>query len=173
MSKDDGFETTKNGLQRRRQTSKGWKLLVSWKDRTSTLVPLKDLKEANPVKFAKYALVNKILEEPAFAWWARHVLNKRDHIIKKVKSSYCDRTHKCGVLLPKSVEEALRIDRETNTTFWQDVISKELGTIDCALEFPYDGKAPVGFQKINCHMIFDINLTLQRKARFVAGGHLT
>jgi hypothetical protein len=76
-------------------------------------------------------------------------------------------------LLPKSVEEALRIDRDTGTTFWQDAISKELGTIDCALEFSEDGKAPVGYQRINCHMIFDVKMTLQRKARFVAGGHLT
>jgi hypothetical protein len=76
-------------------------------------------------------------------------------------------------LLLKSVEEALRIDRDTDTTFSQDAISKELGTIDCALEFPEDGKAPVGYQRINRHMILDVKMTLQRKARFVAGGHLT
>jgi hypothetical protein len=32
---------------------------------------LKDLKETNPVEVAEDALANKILEEPAFAWWAR------------------------------------------------------------------------------------------------------
>jgi hypothetical protein len=42
---------------------------------------VKDLKEAYPVQVAEYALTNKILEEPAFAWWARHVLKKRDRII--------------------------------------------------------------------------------------------
>jgi hypothetical protein len=31
----------------------------------------------------------------------------------------------------------------------------------------------VGFQEINCHMIFDIKMDITRKARFVAGGHRT
>jgi hypothetical protein len=28
-------------------------------------------------------------------------------------------------------------------------------------------------QLVNCHMIFDIKMMLQRQARFIAGGHLT
>ncbi len=31
----------------------------------------------------------------------------------------------------------------------------------------------VGFQEITCHIIFDVKMDLTRKARFVAGGHLT
>ena len=31
----------------------------------------------------------------------------------------------------------------------------------------------VGFQEISCHIIFDIKMDLTRKARFVAGGHVT
>ena len=83
---------------------------MSWKDGSTSWVPLKDLKESNPVKVAEYVVVNKILEEPAFAWWATWVLRKRDCIIKKVKSRYWARTHKYGVLLPKSVAEALCVD---------------------------------------------------------------
>jgi hypothetical protein len=44
------------------------------------------LKESYLVQVAKYALANKILEEPAFSWWARRVLKKRNWIIKKVKA---------------------------------------------------------------------------------------
>ena len=173
VTKDDGMETTKDGLLRPRRTTKGWKLLVSWKGGTSSWVPLKDLKESHPVQVAEYALANKILEEPAFAWWGRHVLKKRDRVIKKVKSRYWERSHKYGIPLPKSVAEALQMDRESGTDFWTRAIEKELKTIDCALEFPKDGKAPVGYQTINCHMIFDVKMTLERKARFVAGGHQT
>ena len=38
-----------------------------------------------------------------------------------------------------------------------------------------DGKtAPVGYQKIPCHMVFDIKMEdFKRKARLVAGGHKT
>jgi Reverse transcriptase (RNA-dependent DNA polymerase) len=173
ITKDDGYETTRDGVKRPRRTTKGWKLLVSWKDGTSSWVPLKDLKEAYPVQVAEYAIANKILEEPAFAWWARHILKKRDRIIRKVKSRYWARTHKYGILLPKSVGEALRIDRETGTDLWKRAIEKEMKTIDCAFEFPEDNKAPVGFQKIDCHMVFDVKMTLERKARYVAGGHQT
>lgn len=33
--------------------------------------------------------------------------------------------------------------------------------------------APVGYQKIPCHVIFDVKMDFTRKARFVAGGHVT
>jgi hypothetical protein len=32
---------------------------------------------------------------------------------------------------------------------------------------------PLGFKKIDCHMVFDVKLDLVHKARFVAGGHQT
>jgi hypothetical protein len=31
----------------------------------------------------------------------------------------------------------------------------------------------VGYQEIECHMVFDVKMDLTRKARFVAGGHTT
>jgi hypothetical protein len=167
------MEVMIDGSTRPRRTTKGWKLLVAWKGGTSSWVPLKDLKESHPIEVAEYALANKILGEPAFNWWARHVLKKRDRIIRKVKSRYWERTHKYGDRLPKTVAEALRMDRDTGTDFWQRAIEKEMNNIACAFDFPVDGKAPVGFQKIDCHMIFDVKMTLERKARNVAGGHQT
>jgi hypothetical protein len=78
----------------------------------------------------------------------------------------------------------LRIDEETGTTFWMDAIRKEMEKVKVAFEFceswtPQqirDGLARgdfVGYQEIDCHMIFDIKMDLTRKARFVAGGHTT
>ena len=31
----------------------------------------------------------------------------------------------------------------------------------------------IGFQEIKCHIIFDVKMSFERKARFVAGGHMT
>jgi hypothetical protein len=31
----------------------------------------------------------------------------------------------------------------------------------------------IGFQEIKCHVIFDVKMYFTRKARFVAGGHMT
>ncbi|KAI2501803.1 Reverse transcriptase (RNA-dependent DNA polymerase) [Fragilaria crotonensis] len=109
VTKDDGWEM-KDGHRRPRRTTRGWKLLVNWKGGTSSWVSLKDLKESHPVQVAEYALANKILEEPAFSWWARHVLKKRDRIIKKVKSRYWERSQVRNPA-PKSVAEALRMDQ--------------------------------------------------------------
>ena len=92
---------------------------------------------------AEYALANKIVEEPAFAWWARHVLKKRDRIICKVKSWSWARTHKYGIILPQSVEEALRINWETGTDLWQKAMEKEMRAINCAFRFPDDNQAAV------------------------------
>jgi len=37
-----------------------------------------------------------------------------------------------------------------------------------------DASTPVGHTFIKCHMVFDVKLgSLQRKARLVAGGHMT
>jgi hypothetical protein len=63
-------------------------------------------------------------------------------------------------LLPKSVEEALGINREMGTNFWQKAIEKEMKTIECAYEFKDDNKMPVRHQYINCHMVFDVKITL-------------
>jgi hypothetical protein len=125
------------------------------------------------VELAKYALVNKLIEEPAFAWRVTHVLRKHDRIIKKVKLRYWDQTHKYGILLPKSVEEELQIEKEMETDFWQRAIEKGMKAIECAFEFKDDNKMQVGHQHIYCHVVFDIKITLDCKARYVTDGHQT
>ena len=171
LSKDDGFIENRHGQRRPKLTTRGWKLLVSWKDGSTDWIPLKDLKESNPVEVAEYAVANKIAEEPAFAWWVRDVLRRRDRVIKKVKSTkYWLRSHKYGVELPKTVAEALAIDRRTGTTFWRDAIEKEMRNVMVAFEFSDDPNPPVGYAKATCHMIFDIKFDLTRKARLVLNG---
>jgi hypothetical protein len=68
------------------------------------------LKDSHPIEVAEYSVANKIVEQPAFAWWAKQALQKRDRHIKKAKSCYWKRMHKFGVELPKSVAEAYAID---------------------------------------------------------------
>jgi hypothetical protein len=100
------------GTNKLRRTTKGWQLLTEWKDGTSDWLPLADLKESYPVQVAEYAVNNKIATEPAFAWWVPHVLKKRDRIIKTVKKRYWKRTHKFGIELPHSVQDALDIKKK-------------------------------------------------------------
>ena len=87
----------------RKPTTKGWELLVAWKDGSNSWVKLKDIKDSNPVEVAEYAVANRIQDEPAFAWWVKPVLRRRNRIISKVKKKYWRTTHKYGIRVPKSV----------------------------------------------------------------------
>ncbi len=116
--------------------------------------------------------------EPAFDWWVPHVLKKRDWIIllvRKRTTRYLKRTHKFGIEVPKTVKEALALDRKNGNTLWADAIAKEMKEVCIAFNILPDGRsAPIGYQKIRCHMIFNMKMEdFQQKARLVAGGHLT
>ena len=149
-------------------------MCVLWKDKSTSWVALKDLKEGNPVQVAEFAVTNGIATEPAFAWWVKDALKKRDRIISAVKSRYLKRTHKFGIQLPKTVQEALAIDRETGTDFWRKAIEKEMKNVAIAFEFLESGQVvPIGYQQIPLHLVFDVKMDFTRKARLVAGGHMT
>lgn len=159
---------------RRKLTTKGWKLCCSWKDGSTSWVPLKDMKNSYPVQVAEYAKASGIDDEPAFAWWVKHVLRKRERILKKVKSKYWRMTHKFGFELPHNVKEALEIDRKTGTTFWREAIELEMKNVMPAFKFVDDGdNIPIGYKEIPLHIVFDIKMDFTRKARLVAGGHVT
>ena len=139
---------------------------------------LSDLKESHPLETAEYAVTMGIDHEPAFNWWVPHVLRKRDRIISAVakrSARFLKRTHKFGIEIPRTVKEALELDRRNGNTLWADAIAKEMAEVRKAFDILPDGKtAPVGYQKIPCHMVFDIKMEdFKRKARLVAGGHKT
>ena len=86
IPKSDGYITTKSGQRRTRKTTKGWKLLVQWADTSESWIPLKDMKESNPIEVAEFARARGISDEPAFAWWVPYTLRKRDTILSAVKA---------------------------------------------------------------------------------------
>jgi hypothetical protein len=171
---DDGYTLDRKGRRHQKITNKGWQLLVEWNDGTTEWLPLKDLKESHLIQVTEYAICNKIAEQPAFAYWVREVMRQRDRTIKKVKASTAfSNSTKFGIRVPRTVKEALKINRITGTTFWRDAIDKEMAVVRPAfLLDPLDRK-PEKHKWILCHMIFDIKPDLTRKARFVAGGHMT
>ena len=171
---DDKYIISKTGRKSLRKTTKGWDFLCLWKDGSSTWAPLKDLKESNPVDVAEYVVGNRISEEAAFAWWVPCTLKKRDHIISKVKARFLKKSHKFGVQVPTSVENAYELDKENGNTLWRDAIKKEMDNVAVAFHILDHGESePVGYEHINCHLIFDVKMDFRRKARFVAGGHTT
>jgi len=177
VNPNDAFYVNKLGVKRRKKTTKGWECCVKWKDGATTWSTLKDVKDSYPVELAEFAVENKVSHLPAFAWWVPYVLRKRERIVSKIKSKYWSRTHKYGIRIPKSVQEALEIDKENGNHLWWGALMKEMRNVRPAFEI-FDGTAkdlPVGYQRIKCHVIWDVKLgeNFRRKARLVAGGHTT
>ena len=59
----------KSGQKRMKHTTYGQNLLVKWKNGTQEWVPLKILKNSNPIEVAEFAVARGIDKEPAFTWW--------------------------------------------------------------------------------------------------------
>lgn len=81
LSKQEAWTISHNGNRTPRYTTKGWDLCVEWCDRSSSWIPFKDLKVANPIETAEYAIAHNLSQEPAFSWWVEDVLRRRDSMI--------------------------------------------------------------------------------------------
>ena len=174
LDKADQYRIGSNGRRTMKKSTSGWDFEVEWKDGSTSWLPMKDLKETNAVELAQYAKANRLLEEPAFEWWAPMVLKKMVRLIKMSKSRHVRRGYKFGIRVPTSVEEALQLDKENGNTLWFDAIMKEMSNVRIAFELIDSGsKPPPGYKKVDLMMIFDIKMDFTRKARLVARGDLT
>ena len=83
-------------------------------------------------------------------------------------------THKFGIKVPKTVEEALALDKENGNDLWWKVIQKEMSAVKVAFKILDDDDKPrIGSQYMKCHMVFSIKMEdFSRKMHLVAGGHM-
>ena len=174
---------TGDGAARARpKTTKGVEIQVEFTNGDTMWLPLVDVKASNPIELAEYAVAQEIDSEPTFAWWVDFVLRRRNRRINQVKRKYWKTTHKYGVRLPKTVDEALRLDKQNGDKQWENAIKKEMGKANVAY-VPVENMTVeqarrsegelIGFQEIKCHIVFDVKMDFTRKARFVVGGHTT
>ena len=171
---DEAF-TIVNNRKKPVITTKGWEVQVLWNDTSTSWLPLSMVKESHPVQVAEYAVAHGYSQQPAFRWWVNTVLRKRNRLISKVKTRRQRKGNmKFGVIVPTTVEEALALDKANGNTLWADAIAKEMQNNKVAFQLlALDERPPPGFKKIRCHMNFEVKIDLRRKARYVAGGHLT
>ena len=95
---------TVNGKSYKQKTRRGWQLSIEWKDESTSLERLSDMKESYPVEVAEYAEAMGISDEPVFSWWTTHVLKKRQRIIAAVNKRPHKMTHNLGIKVPSTVE---------------------------------------------------------------------
>lgn len=102
------------------------------------------------------------------------MIKKKDRIVKAAKKRHFCKDQKCGIELPKSVKRAHEMDKETGAAFWRDATEKEMKAVMKAFQILEEGESvPPGCKGIAGHPAFDLKISLTRKARCVAGGHLT
>ena len=77
----------------------------------------------------------------------------------KVKSKYWICTHKFGIRVPKTVEEAKRLDQQNGNHLWWEAICKEMNNVRFSFDiFDSDVNDLNGNQFVECNMIFDIKM---------------
>jgi len=113
----DAYIKSHNNNIRQRCTTKGWELCVEWTDGSTNWISLKDMKNLYPLEVADYAIANDIDHESAYVWWVPYVIKKRRSTISK--SKYWEKSHKYGIKIPKTYQEAIELDRENNNTLWR------------------------------------------------------
>ena len=127
------------------------------------------MKDSYPAEVALYAESNNLIEQPAFKWWVPYTLKKRLRIISAVKARVKEKSHKYGVRVPRSVQEALELDKINGNSLWSKAIRKEMTSVSVAFEYVEEGKdVPPGYTYLSCKLIFDVKTDFTRKARYVA-----
>ena len=118
-------------------------------------MPLKILKESNPVEIADYVKARQNKTQPAFTWWVPYTLRKQDRIIAAVNSHVRKATHKYGHEVPESVWDAFQIDKENGNTLWAAALKKEMTSVGITFNILENVEhLPVGYKKSSGHLIF-------------------
>ena len=180
-SKDEDVYNTQGTRSYKRKTTEGWELLIRTQNSLTDIddpkevwMPLKVLKEAEPILTAEYAVANGLDRIPAFQWWVPEVLKRRNKIIIAAAKRIQNRRFKYGVEIPTSKKDAIRLDQENGNTFWQDALQLEMENVAVAFHFLEDNKPlPKGWTPSSGHIIWDVKMDLTRKARWVKDGHKT
>ena len=85
--------------------------------------------------------------------------------------------YKFGIEVPRNVKHALELDASNGNHLWADAIKAEMQTLNKMNVFNILEKGvrePKDYKMIPMWIIFDVKMgTFRRKARLVAGGHVT
>jgi len=159
-----------------------YNVMVEWENGEITKEPLQAIAKDDPVTCAIYAKDNGLLDQPG--WKQFKAIAKRQKKFTrmvnqaKLRSFNTAPKFKNGFEIPKTYEQAVRLDERNGNTRWQDATKTEFTSIDEYHTFIDKGhhtKAaiPTGYKKIRVHIIFDVKHDGRHKARLVADGHLT
>lgn len=181
--KDDHFriDAIINHRKAIMETTKGeWEVLIRWANGETSWNCLNLTYTDDPVSVSMYALKNDLLETNGWKRCKVHTKNlkKFSRMVNqsKLKCNRLKPVYKYGFQVPRNHEEAVKIDEKNGNTKWQDSEKLEIQQLLDYSSFESLGlgaPTPEGYQKIPCHMVYDVKFDGRHKSRFVAGGHRT
>ena len=152
-----------------------YNILVEWGDGSETWEPLNLIAKDDPITLARYAKEHNLLDLPGWKF-LRKAARQVNSMTMKAKQHRPSRAIKFGVAIPASAKDAIQLDKENGNSLWQDAMDKEVAQLMEYQTFKDGGKdspPPPGYQMIRVHFVFDCKADGRRKARLVAGGHMT
>ena len=155
---------------------------VEWENGEITTEPLTIIAADDPVTCAIYAKENGLLDKPG--WKRLKSIARREKMFTrmanqaKMRSFNTAPRYKYGYEVPRTYEQAIRLDERNKNTKWQDAVQLEMEQVNEYETFIDKGhhtkaKTPSGYKKIRVHLVFDVKHDGRHKARLVADGHLT
>jgi len=167
-------------LKHHHKNGKYWEVLMHWEDESETWEPLNVIWRSDPVTLAKYADEKNLLDVSGWKRFRRYVKNKKklNRMVKQVQL-YTLRTAtriKFGIKIPRDHAEAMAFDKANGNSLWADAEKLELDQLYEYKTFRTrgrNGSMRKGYTRIRVQMIYDAKQCGMRKARLVAGGHLT
>jgi hypothetical protein len=144
-------------------------LLIEWEYGEITKEPLSIIAADDPVTCAIYARENGLLNQPG---WKRfkHIAKNQQKFTRmvnqaKLKSFHTAPKYKYGYDIPRTYEQAKRLDEKNGNTLWGDDTVVELNQIDEYVTFIDKGHhskvtPPTGFKRIRYTYYTMLNATV-------------
>ena len=157
-----------------------YNVMIVWEDNSKSFEPLSVIAADSPVTCALYAKRAGLLDTPG---WKRFktIARREKKMLRmanqaKLASFRRAPTYQFGVQVPRTPQEAIRLDGENGNTLWQDSMALEMSQLQEYNTFKDLGRGappPDGHRKIRVHFVYAVKHDGRRKARLVADGHLT
>ena len=139
---------------------------------------MNDLRLHYPFKVYDYGKRMGILEHSSYNWIA--VFRPSEESYQPLLQAYKaiitnEPQYKFGVRVPRTVKEALELDKQNGNNYWLEALQTEIGQINFYETFQLveDGIKLLGYKRIPYHFVFDVKFDGRHKARLVARGHRT
>ena len=161
-------------------------LLIMWESGEITYEPIREIHKSDPYLVAEYARDAGVIDDWDSRCKGLHLKRYAKNSKKlvrminqaKLKSYRETPVYMYGVKVPRNHEQAMQFDLENGNTLWQEAEKTE---IDQLFEYEcFDDKGhkstariPSDYKKIRLHLVYAVKHDGRRKARCVAGGHLT